>query len=248
MAAGVAEHLPHRLAGLLGLARDDRIDDRGMVGEVAGEDVDGEIEHRAQDRIDRAAEAAQDRVVGGVEDRKVEALVGGDGDRRVVLPGFHGGQRRADTGEVFRCGADRCQRRRFRLDDLARLLQSEQQVAVEPVAAAHPAEHLTVEQGPIVLGAHLRAVARPHGEQALGDEGLHGFADDAAASSVALGELRLGRQDGSRRDLATHDCGPECRDHRADLSWLAATLHAVVPSRGGKLSWPGLARKHSSDV
>lgn len=236
MAAGVAEHLPHRLAGPFGLACDDRIDDRGMVGEVAGEDVDGEIEHRAQDRIDRAAEAAQDRVVGGVENRKVETLIGGDGRLRVVLAGFHGGQRRADAGEVFRCGAGRCQRRRFRLDDLARLLQSEQQVAVEPVLAAHPAEHLTVEQRPIMLGAHLRAVTRPHGEQALGSQDLHGFPDDAAADPVALGQLRLRRQHGSRCDLATHDRGSECRDHRADLSWLAATLHAVVPSRGGKLS------------
>ena len=178
----------------------------------------------------------------------MEALVGGDRSLRAVLVRFHRGQGGANAGEIVGRRTHGRQRRSLGLDDRAGLFECEQEVVVEPVLAAHPAEHVGIEQGPFVERAHLCAMARPYAQEALGRQNLHGFADDAAAGAIALRQLEFRRQHGSRGDLAAHDRGSESLDHRSDLSRFAALLHVSRPSATTRLSRSPLACNHSSDV
>ena len=92
----VAQDPLHGLLGFAGIALRDSVCDGGMVFQVSAERLNGHIEHGTQNGLDGAAKASQDWIVGCLQDRQVEILVGRDRRIRVGLPAFHGLKRSHD--------------------------------------------------------------------------------------------------------------------------------------------------------
>src|SRR6478735_7812351 len=113
-------------------------------------------------------------------------------------------ERLAYLAHLILCPSLGSQCSRFRLDDMPELLhRSEKVFAVRRRDV--PAQHVSIEQIPVLLGLHPTSDLRSGGEQTLGHQHLDGLAHRRTADIEGFRPLRLVRQDRSWRIVAAYD-------------------------------------------
>ncbi len=122
----VAQKLLHRSLGFISIPPSNGMRHSRVVAEISLKSFDSDIEYGAQDGINRAAKAPQDRIVGRLQDRQMEILVGRYRGAPVRPPVLHCLERRHNPPHIFGRGPSGGEGCRRRLYDGAGFLERQQ--------------------------------------------------------------------------------------------------------------------------